>query len=108
MARYMLQASYTAEGIAALVNNPHNRAEAVRPLLEGAGGKLISFDYAFGDYDVVAMIEAPDNVSAAALVMAVIAGGAVKEIKTTVLIPPEEAVAAMRLAASTAYAPPGA
>ena len=71
MARYLIQASYNRQGISDLVQNPQNRLEAIRPVVERLGGRVISFDYAFGDYDVVAIMEAPDNVSAAALAMAV-------------------------------------
>ena len=90
-----------------MIRNPQDRAAAVRPVVESLGGKLISFDYAFGDYDVVAIIEAPDNVTMAALAMAVGAGGALKDFKTTVLLSMEEAMEAMRKAAGAGYRPPG-
>ena len=90
-----------------MIRNPQDRAAAVRPVVESLGGKLISLDYAFGDYDVVAIIEAPDNVTMAALAMAVGAGGALKDFKTTVLLSMEEAMEAMRKAAGAGYRPPG-
>ena len=89
------------------VKNPQGRAAAVRPLFEGMGGKLESFDYAFGDYDAVIIAELPDNVSMVALSMAVSASGAVGSIKTTVLIPVNEAVEGMRKAGTAGYRPPG-
>lgn len=107
MARYLIQASYNQQGISDLVGNPHDRAAALRPVVEGLGGRLVTFDYAFGEYDVVAIVEVPDNVAMAALAMAVGAGGALKDLKTTVLIPMDEAVEAMRKAGSTGYRPPG-
>ena len=79
----------------------------MRPLFEGMGGKLESFDYAFGDYDAVIIAELPDNVSMVALSMAVSASGAVGSIKTTVLIPVNEAVEGMRKAGTAGYRPPG-
>ena len=90
-----------------MIRNPQDRAAAVRPVVENLGGKLISLDYAFGDYDVVAIIEAPDNVTMAALAMAVGAGGALKDFKTTVLLSMEEAMEAMRKAGGAGYRPPG-
>ncbi len=107
MARYMLQASYSTQGISDLVSNPQDRGAAVRPLIERMGGKLESFDFAFGDYDAVVMIEVPSNVSMASIAMAVGASGAISSIKTTVLISMEEAMQAMRQASGAGYRAPG-
>jgi uncharacterized protein with GYD domain len=65
------------------------------------------YRYAFGEYDVVVLMEAPDHVSAAALALAVASGGALKAQQTTVLMTPEEGVEAMRRASGTGYRPPG-
>jgi uncharacterized protein with GYD domain len=61
---------------------------------------------AFGDYDVVLLIEAPDNVRAAAISLAVSAGGAVSDYKTTPLMTWDEGVEAMRIAGESSYTPP--
>ena len=106
MARYMIQVSYTSGGVVDLVKNPQDRSAVIRPLIEGMGGKMHSFDYSFGDYDVVVIAELPDNVSMAALSMAISAGGAIGGFKTTVLLSMEEAVEAMRKAGSVGYRPP--
>ena len=107
MPRYMIQASYNTQGTIDLVKNPQDRSAAVRPVIERLGGSIESFDYAFGEYDIVAIFQVPDNVSAAALAMAVGAGGSISALKTTVLIPMEEAVEAMRKAGTLGYRPPG-
>ena len=107
MARYMLQASYSTQGISDLVSNPQDRAAAVRPLIERMGGKLESFDYCFGDYDAVIIVELPNNVAVASVAMAVGASGAISSFKTTVLLSMEEAVEAMRQASGVGYQPPG-
>jgi len=107
MPRYLIQASYSTQGISDLVKNPQNRAAAMRPVTERLGGKLESFDFAFGEYDIVSIVELPDNVSMAAISMAIGAGGAIGEFKTTVLIPMNEAVEAMRKAGTVGYRPPG-
>jgi uncharacterized protein with GYD domain len=104
---YMFQGSYTSEAWAAQIDNPQNRIEQVRPVIEGLGGAILGAYYAFGDYDVVLIIEAPDNVSMAALALAAAAGGAVKAQKTTVLLPLAEGLEAMRRASGTGYRPPG-
>ena len=107
MPRFLVQASYNTQGITDLVKNPQDRSAAVRPVVERLGGSIESFDYAFGDYDIVAIFQVPDNVSAAALAMAVGAGGAISDFKTTVLISMDEAVEAMRKAGTVGYRPPG-
>ena len=107
MARYMVQASYSNQGISDLVSNPQDRAAALRPLIEGMGGKVESFDFAFGDFDAIVILEMPNNVAMASVAMAVGASGAISSLKTTVLITMEEAVEAMRQSGGLGYRPPG-
>jgi uncharacterized protein with GYD domain len=107
MALYLLQVAYTNEAWAAQLHNPLDRREAVSPVIERLGGYIESAYYAFGDYDVVLIIEMPDDVSAAALSLAVSAGGAVKAIRTTPLLTIEEGIEAMKKAAGAGYRPPG-
>ncbi len=107
MAFYLLQVAYTRDAWGALVKTPQNRLEAVRPVAKRLGGSLESAWLAFGEYDVVGILQMPDNVSAAAFSMAASAGGAVKAIKTTPLMTVEEGVEAMRKAGGAGYRPPG-
>ena len=107
MPLYMIQAAYTSEVWATFIKNPQNRAEQARQITETAGGQLLCFYYAFGEYDAVAIAEFPDNVSASALAIAIAGGGAVKASKTTVLMSPEEGLEAMQKASSAGYRPPG-
>ncbi len=106
MARYLIQASYTKEGIADMIKSPQDRAEAVRPVVERLGGRLETFYFAFGDYDAVVIAELPDNVSAAALAMAVGSSPGVSDYKTTVLLTMSEAMEAMGKAGGTGYRSP--
>ena len=108
MAHYLLQLSYTPEGWEAMLRHPQNRIEAVAPTLERLGAGFEAAYLSFGEYDVVAFVEAPDNVSAAAMSMAFTAGGAIKSIKTTPLLTVDEGIEAMRKAAEAArtYRPP--
>ena len=106
MALYMLQVSYTSESWATQLQHPENRREAVAPVIERLGGYIESAYYAFGEYDVILIIELPDHVSAAAFSLAVSAGGAVRSIKTTPLLAIEEGIEAMRMAAGLGYRPP--
>ena len=108
MAHYLVQVAYTPDAWAAQVKNPPNRVEAVRPLLERLGARFEAAYLSFGDYDIVFIAEAPDNVSAAAISLAVTSGGACKAYKTTPLLTVEEGIEAMRKAgqAVSAYRPP--
>ena len=106
MPRYLLRVSYTPQAWATMIKSPQNRREAVRPAIEGLGGKLEALYFAFGKDDVVVIVDMPDNVSAAAVSIAVAAGGALKSQSTTVLMTAEEALEAMRKAGAVAYRPP--
>jgi uncharacterized protein with GYD domain len=105
MPSYLLQVSYSSEAIAAMIKHPQNRGEAVRKPIEKLGGKINAFWLAFGDYDVVAIIDMPNNVNAAAFALAVAAGGSCKNVRTTPLLSAEEGIAAMKKAASSGYKP---
>jgi uncharacterized protein with GYD domain len=108
MPLYIYQAAYTAESLAAQLKQPQDRLQvAARPVIEAVGGKLLAGGFSFGEYDVNVVYEAPDDVSAAAVALAVAAGGALKSAKTTKLLSGAEWVEALRKAASVgaAYRP---
>ncbi len=105
MAKYLFQASYVGEGLKGLLKEGgSSRRAAVETVVEGMGGALESFYYAFGDDDVVAIAEFPDNETAAAFSLALGASGAVTA-KTTVLMTPEEVDEAAKKTVD--YRPPG-
>ena len=90
MAKYFFQASYVGEGPKGLLKEGGSkRRDTVANLIVGMGGTLESFYYAFGEDDVVGVVEMPDKVSMAALSLMVNASGAIA-VKTTVLLTPEE------------------
>jgi uncharacterized protein with GYD domain len=107
MPLYLGRFSYTTDAMKALLDQPEDRSAAAREVAESLGGKLKGFWFAFGEFDGVFLMEAPDNASAAALAMAVGAGGALSEVETTVLLDMDEAQDAMRKAAAATYRPPG-
>ena len=106
MPYYLVQVAYTKEAVQHMDEHPHNRIEAVRPAYEELGVTIQEAFLAFGDYDVVLLLEAPDNVHMAAISMAVTAGGAITHYKTTPLMTWDEGVEAMRLAGGSSYTPP--
>jgi uncharacterized protein with GYD domain len=107
MAQYLLQLSYTADSWKAQLKEPRNRIEAVTPVLEKLGGRFTAAYYAFGEWDLIAVTEFPDNASAAAASIAFSSGGAVKAIQMTPLMTIEEGMSALRkgAGASSVYVP---
>ena len=90
MPKFMIQASYVGEGLKGLLEEGGTkRRQTVAQAIEGMGGKLETFYYAFGDYDVFGIADMPDNVSGVAFSMMVNASGLINA-KTTVLLTPEE------------------
>ena len=108
MPHYLIQVAYNSDGVAALVREPQDRIEKVRPAVEGLGGSIECAYYAFGEHDIVLICEMPDNAAAAAFALAVGAGGTVSSYRTTVLLTSDEAVQAMRTAGESTYAPASA
>ena len=106
MPLYMLQVAYTPDSWAKQVKSAENRLEAIRPAVEKLGGQVEGGWYTFGDYDIMALLNMPDNVSAAAFAIAAAAGGACKAVKTTPLMTVEEGMSALRKAGGAGYRPP--
>lgn len=105
MPLYMYQAAYTPESVAAQIKDPHDRFKAVRPAFEAMGGKIILGCYPSGEYDMLAIVEAPDDTTAVGFALAVIAGGAVRSAKTTRLLTGQEWVESLRKAQLAQYRP---
>lgn len=108
MPLYLTRFSYTPETWAKLIGNPEDRREAARSYIEAVGGTLHGFWYAFGPHDAYTLWEAPDNVSMAAVALAITGGGALSSLETTVLITVEETMDALRKAEKIQYRAPGA
>jgi uncharacterized protein with GYD domain len=90
MPKYLSQGSYTEEGLKGLLKEGgSSRREALRKAAESLGGTLEACYYAFGDTDIVCIVDYPDNVAATAAALVVNAAGTAKAT-TTVLITPEE------------------
>jgi len=105
MPKYLIQASYTVDGIQGLLKDGGSkRKAAAEQAIKGLGGSIEAFYFAFGDADAVVIADAPDNQTAAAVSLAVTASGAVRT-KITVLMTPEEMDQAAKK--SVSYRPPG-
>lgn len=105
MPKYLVQSNHTSEGLKGLLKEGGTaRRAAMEKLAASLGGTLETFYYAFGETDIYAIVDLPDNASAAAGVLTVGAGGAAT-LKTTVLMTPEEVDEATKK--SPSYRPPG-
>jgi uncharacterized protein with GYD domain len=105
MAKYLLQASYTPEGVKGLIKEGgSSRRKTVGAMIEKMGGKMEAFYYAFGKSDVYVIVDVPDNVTAMALSMAVNQSGAVS-LSSVPLITPAEVDRATKKV--TKYRAPG-
>ena len=105
MPKYLVQASYTGDGVQGLRKEGGSaRRDAIARACASIGGTLEAFYFAFGDSDVVTVPDLPDNTTAAGVALLVAASGTV-DIKTTVLLTPEEVDAAVKIGGE--YRPPG-
>ena len=101
----MVRAALSAEGLkGTLKDGGSRRREIVASLAASLGGKLEAFYYAFGEDDLYAIFDAPDNVSAAAASVTVTAAG-IGRVTTVVLLTPEEMDQVAQKHAD--YRPPG-
>lgn len=107
MPLYLTKFSYSPATWAKLIENPEDRRAAATAYIESVGGKLHGFWYGFGAHDGYNLWEAPDNVSMAAVALAISGGGALSEIETTVLLTVEETMDALHKAGQIQYRPPG-
>jgi uncharacterized protein with GYD domain len=107
MPLYLTKFSYTPATWARLIAHPEDRRKAAQSYIESVGGKLHGFWYGFGTHDGYNLWEAPDNVSMAAVVMAISGGGALSSCDTTVLMTVDETMDAMRKASKISYRAPG-
>ena len=107
MPMYLTKFSYTPATWARMIAKPEDRRAAAQAYIESVGGKLHGFWYAFGMHDGYNLWEASDNVSMAAVAVAIGAGGALSSIETTVLLSVDDTLDALRKAGQVRYRPPG-
>jgi uncharacterized protein with GYD domain len=107
MPKYLFEGDYSAEGTRGLLKDGGSKRKAVvAKALKKMGGKLDAMYFTFGIRDVICIVDLPDNVSAAAVSLAVSSSGSIA-FKTTVLLTPEE-VDQASTKQDSGYTPPGA
>lgn len=99
MPQYLYQIAYTPESLAAQIKNPQDRLELVgKQLADSVGAQILGGGYSYGEYDVSLVVEAPDDVTMAAVALAISAGGAIKSARTTPLLSGSQWVSALKKA----------
>jgi uncharacterized protein with GYD domain len=99
MPQYLYQVAYTPESLAAQIKNPQDRLEIVgKQIADAVGAKILGGGFSYGEYDVSVIVEAADEVTMAAVAIALAAGGAIKAAKTTPLLSGAQWVAALKKA----------
>ena len=107
MATFLMRFSYTPETWQHLMANPEDRSVAAREYVEAMGGSMLGFWYSFGEYDGHLIFDAPDEIAAAGVVLAVTAGGALSSCDTTVLMTVEDTLKALDHGHAVKYRKPG-
>jgi uncharacterized protein with GYD domain len=107
MPLYMVQFAYTSDAWAALVDTQEDRSVAIASVAATMGSRMVSYYLTFGEYDGFTLIEAPDEVTAAAIVMVAVKSGHLKATKTTTVLSVEDGMAAMRKARQASFLAPG-
>jgi len=105
MTRYLIEETVTSQAVAAIMKNPHDRTEAVRPIFESVGGKLEHYYVAYTENTVYLIAEIPDQESLEAILWAFQGGGGPMSIKATPLMTATEAVDMLKKAGNLGYRP---
>ena len=110
MTNYLVECSYTPQALAALIKQPQNRLDtAIKPLIEKAGGRVTNGWFSGNtDRHVIFVAELPNTVTTATISYAVEATGALRDLRITPLLSPDEFVESLRKASTLNYHPPGA
>ena len=106
MPLYMVQFSYTPPAKAALAQEPEDRSIVFGDLIKDMGGQLNAFYHTMGEYDGVAIFEAPDEHAAHSIILAASKPGHLKDTNVMPLLPVKEAVGAMHQASRQKYRGP--
>ena len=107
MPTFMTRVAYTADSWKAQIVNPQNRGQQLRAIAEKNGASILAFYYTFGEYDVVVILSAPDEATAASILIAAAGSGAIAKSETHLLLTAEEGLEAILRASGTGYTPPG-
>jgi uncharacterized protein with GYD domain len=108
VAHYLIEVGYTPESWNAQIDKKGNAIERITPALEACGATLQCLYYAFGEADVVGVIDFPTPEDAAAFGLGIGSSGALRMYRTTPLLTIDQGIESLRRAEAVrrVYAPP--
>jgi uncharacterized protein with GYD domain len=108
MPHYLYRWQWKDASTKAMTDTPQDRTGPAREVVEGFGGKMLCYYFAFGDTDGIAICDFPDNATAAAFSFKAASSGAFARFETTPLLTAQEAQGAMQKVKSgnVKYRPP--
>jgi uncharacterized protein with GYD domain len=108
MAHYLIEVGYTSESWNSQIDSQANVVDRITPALESCGAHLECMYYAFGDVDLVGVIDFKTPEDAAGFALAVGSSGALRLYRTTPLLSVNQGIKSMRRAKEIrkAYTPP--
>jgi uncharacterized protein with GYD domain len=108
MGLHLVKFGYTSEAWSAMLQNPQDRREMLAARVFSVGGRLDGFWYSTGDADGYALVEWPDHIAEATVLIAIKASGSFRFLESTQLLTMDEMLEALQAAHDVAYATPGA
>jgi uncharacterized protein with GYD domain len=108
MAHYLIEVGYTPQAWSSQIDSQANVVDRITPVVKACKGSIQSIYYAFGDDDLIGIIDFPSPEDAAAFALTVTAAGALRSFKTTPLMTVEQGIASMKRASEVRakYTPP--
>jgi uncharacterized protein with GYD domain len=107
MALHLVRFGYTPEAWASLLHHPQDRRDMLSARIFGVGGRLEGFWYTNGEHDGYALVDFPDQIAAASVLVAIKATGSFRFLEATQLLTMDEMLDALQQANEFAYASPG-
>jgi uncharacterized protein with GYD domain len=99
---YITQGRYTRDALKGMIVKPEDRADAVSRTVAKAGGRLLGYSFAFGEYDFLTVVDMTSDVQMAGVLLAAASGGGVTDVRTTVAMTSVEAKGAFAAASDLA------
>ena len=105
MTRYLIKETVSSQAVAAIMKNPEDRTEVLRPIFESVGGKLEQYYVAYNENTVYLIADLPDQESLATIIWAFQAGGGPTSLKATPLMTATETIDVLKKVGTLGYRP---
>src|SRR3954447_23353616 len=108
MAHYLIEVGYTSQSWNTQIDTEANVIDRITPAAKACGGKIECMYYAFGDRDLIGIMDFKTPEDAAAFALAVGASGALTMYRTTPLLTVDQGIKSLHKAKELrdVYSPP--